>query len=314
MQTLVVLTLRSIIQVTFPCGTCFLLNSSATIINSDNAALLNKNKPSSTLRNSALRIFCRVVINLCCSILIVVYGKVKCSPIVYRPNKSNTKIHALSCKFKNAIMKRILIYIFFSFWITSVIAQEQFVEKRAKFITKFPFKQLSGGVIVVQARLNNIVTPLNFILDTGSGGISLDSATCAEFQIPHSPSGRTINGIAGIREVDFARNNTLVLPGLRVEGLDFYINDYGILSNVYGEKIDGIIGYSFFSRYIVKVNYDSVKIEVFEPGSIRYPSGGYLLRPLFTTLPIQSLTLKDSRLIEGNFYIDTGAGLSFFIK
>src|SRR4026209_1333873 len=108
-------------------------------------------------------------------------------------------------------MKRILIYIFFSFCTTSVIAQEQFIEKRAKFITKFPFKQLTGGVIILQAKFNNISTPLNFILDTGSGGISLDSSTCEEFKIPHSPSGRTINGIAGIREVDFARNNTLVL-------------------------------------------------------------------------------------------------------
>ncbi|MEO6330783.1 MAG: aspartyl protease family protein [Ginsengibacter sp.] len=211
-------------------------------------------------------------------------------------------------------MKRIFIYIFFSCCTTTVIAQEQFIEKRAKFITKFPFRQLSGGVILIQAKFNNNAHPLNFILDTGSGGISLDSATCLEFKIPHSPSGRTINGIAGIKEVDFAKNNTLVLPGLKVEGLDFYINDYGILSSVYGEKIDGIIGYSFFSRYIVKVNYDSINIEIFNPGSIRYPSGGYLLHPLFTTLPIQSLLIKENRTIEGNFYIDTGAGLSFLLS
>lgn len=211
-------------------------------------------------------------------------------------------------------MKRVCIYIFTCFWVSALTAQEQFVEKRAQPLTKFPFRQLSGGVVLVQARLNNDSSSLNFILDTGSGGISLDSATCAEFKIPHSPSGRTINGIAGVKEVDFAKNNTLVLPGLRVEGLDFYINDYGILSDVYGEKIDGIIGYSFFSRYIVKVNYDSVTIEVFTPGSIRYPSGGYLLHPLFTTLPIQPLTLKDSRPIDANFYIDTGAGLSFLLS
>jgi len=211
-------------------------------------------------------------------------------------------------------MKRILIYILTACCVTTVSAQEQFIEKRAKLITKFPFKQLSGGVILVQAKLNNLPVPLNFILDTGSGGISLDSVTCEEFKIPHSPSGRTINGIAGIKEVDFSKNNTLVLPGLKVENLDFYINNYGILTNVYGEKIDGIIGYSFFSRYIVKVNYDSVKLEIFEPGSIRYPSGGYLLHPLFTTLPIQSLTIKESRTIGGNFYIDTGAGLSFLLS
>jgi hypothetical protein len=211
-------------------------------------------------------------------------------------------------------MKKIVFYILCNFWLAASIAQEQFIEKRAKFITRFPFKQLSGGVILVQAKFNNNPASLNFILDTGSGGISLDSSTCAEFNIPHSPSGRTINGIAGIREVDFAKNNTLVLPGLKVQGLDFYINNYDILSSVYGEKIDGIIGYSFFSRYIVKVDFDSVNIEVFEQGSIRYPRGGYLLHPLFTTLPIQSLTIKDERTVEANFYLDTGAGLSFLLS
>ena len=211
-------------------------------------------------------------------------------------------------------MKKIVFYILCNFWVTASIAQEQFIEKRAKFITRFPFKQLSGGVILVQAKFNNNPASLNFILDTGSGGISLDSSTCAEFNIPHSPSGRTINGIAGIREVDFAKNNTLVLPGLKVEGLDFYINNYDILTSVYGEKIDGIIGYSFFSRYIVKVNFDSIQIEVFEPGSIRYPRGGYLLHPLFTTLPIQPLVLTDERTVNANFYLDTGAGLSFLLS
>ncbi|MEP6597321.1 MAG: retropepsin-like aspartic protease, partial [Ginsengibacter sp.] len=213
------------------------------------------------------------------------------------------------------MLKKIVFYLLCNFWLTiTLTAQEQFIEKRAKFITRFPFKQLSGGVILVQAKFNNNPAPLNFILDTGSGGISLDSATCAEFNIPHSPSGRTINGIAGIREVDFAKNNTLVLPGLKVEGLDFYINNYDILTSVYGEKIDGIIGYSFFSRYIVKVNFDSVNLEIFEQGSIRYPRGGYLLHPLFTTLPIQPLSIRDERLVNANFYLDTGAGLSFLLS
>ncbi len=168
--------------------------------------------------------------------------------------------------------------------------------------------------MLIKARINNIEDTLNFILDTGSGGISLDTATCEELKIKHSPSGRTINGIAGIKEVDFARNNDLVLPGLKVKGLDFYVNDYEILSTVYGVKIDGIIGYSFFSRYIVKINFDSTNIEVFEPGTIRYPSGGYLLHPLFSSLPIQHLRIKDTRTINANFYLDTGAGLCFLLS
>ena len=191
---------------------------------------------------------------------------------------------------------------------------QEIYEKPAQFITKFPFRQLTGGVIIVQAKFNKLTEPFNFILDTGSGAISLDSSTAAEFKIPHVPSGKSINGIAGSSEVDYTKDNKLVLPGLTVDSLDFYINNYDILSSVYGEKIDGIMGYSFLSRYIVEINYDSSNIEVYTPGRIEYPKKGYLLHPLFTALPIQPLIIKDARTINANFYIDTGAGLCFLIS
>jgi hypothetical protein len=210
-------------------------------------------------------------------------------------------------------MKIILcLLLYFSVFICH--AQERYYDKPAKYLTRFPFKQLSGGVILVEARFNDLIQPFHFILDTGSGAISLDSSTVVEFNIPHVPSGRSVSGIAGIREVDFAQHNSLIFPGLKVDSLDFYINDYDILSSVYGEKIDGIIGYSFFRRYIVKVDFDSMRIEVYEPGKIQYPSGGTLLHPIFTALPIQPLTIKDTRTVRGNFYIDTGAGLCFLIS
>lgn len=211
-------------------------------------------------------------------------------------------------------MKKVLIYIFLTLLCSASFAQDRPVEKKAKLLTRFPFRLLNGGVMILKARFNNIQDTFNFILDTGSGGISLDSLTCEEFQISHVPSGKTINGIAGSKQVDYAKNNTLHLPGLDVKNLDFYINNYDVLSSVYGERIDGIIGYSFFSRYIVKINFDSIKIEVYEPGHIRYPAGGYLLKPLFTTLPIQPLYIKDDRPILSNFYLDTGAGLSFLMS
>lgn len=193
-------------------------------------------------------------------------------------------------------------------------SQKVLNDSPAKLITKFPFRQLSGGVIMIQAKFDKVQEPLNFILDTGSGAISLDSETTAEFKIPHVPSGRTINGIAGITEVDYTQHKKLILPGLTVDSLDFYINNYDILSSVYGEKIDGIIGYSFLSRYIVKINFDSLIVEVYTPGTIQYPTNGYMLHPLFTALPIQSLTIKDARTVTANFYMDTGAGLCFLIS
>ena len=81
----------------------------------------------------------------------------------------------------------------------SATAQEQFVDGPARLLTSIRFKQLSGGVIMFNARFGNFPDTLNFILDTGSGGISLDSTTVDYFRITPTPSNLTILGIAGIR-------------------------------------------------------------------------------------------------------------------
>ncbi|HMC99258.1 MAG TPA: aspartyl protease family protein, partial [Ferruginibacter sp.] len=160
----------------------------------------------------------------------------------------------------------------------------------------------------------NIPDTLNFILDTGSGGISLDSSTCIEFKVALKPTDTTITGIGGIRKVPFAFDQQLHLPGLTVKHLNFHVNDYDVLSSVYGDKVDGIIGYSFFNRYIVKLDFDSNMVEVYTPGKIEYPRDGTTLHPVFTALPIQWLQMKDRKKASFNYYFDTGAGLCFLLS
>lgn len=191
----------------------------------------------------------------------------------------------------------------------SLPAQEVFAPAPAKRITTFSFKMLTGGIITLKAKLSQFPDSLNFILDTGSGGISLDSTTAAHIKIQTQPSDRTIRGIAGSMMVRFAYNQTLYLPGLTVDSLNFHINDYDILTSAYGEKIDGIIGFSFLSRYLVKVDYDSSKIHVYTKGSVKYPRGGFLLKPQLQYIPIFSSQVKDARDITARFYFDTGAGM-----
>jgi predicted aspartyl protease len=193
-------------------------------------------------------------------------------------------------------------------------AQEQFVEPSSRYISSMPFQLLTGGVILLRAKVNDIPDSLNFILDTGSGGISLDSTTVAELKIPLQPSDKTIRGVGGLRKVSFLNDAVLKLPGVTTEHLNFHVNDYALLSNVYGIRIDGIIGYSFLSRYIVHLNYDKLIMSVYTIGDYKYPSGGHLLRPMFTALPIQQVAFKDSRNLKQYFYLDTGAGLNFLLS
>lgn len=181
-------------------------------------------------------------------------------------------------------------------------------------LARFSFHQLYGGVIVIKAAIDNLPDSLNFILDTGSGGISLDSSTAYELKIPTVPSGRTIRGIAGVKEVNFAYNHILQLPGLKVDSLDFHINDYEMLSGVYGLKIDGIIGYSFFRRFIVNINFDEDVILVYPKGNFDYPKVGHMLRPAIASLPMQFAEVTDYSSLSARYYIDTGAGLCLLLS
>ena len=185
---------------------------------------------------------------------------------------------------------------------------------KSQYLGTVNFKQLIGGVIVLEAYFDTVSTPLNFILDTGSGGISLDSSTCDEFQIIPTPTDTFVAGIGGNKKVSFVFNRQLKINNLRVEHLNFHINDYSTLTGIYGVKIDGIIGYSILNRYILKVDYDKSKIDFYSPGEIDYPKKGFVLTPDFTRLPIQRITIQDNRKIDYPFYFDTGAGLALLLS
>ena len=192
--------------------------------------------------------------------------------------------------------------------------QEEFIEPPSRVLTTVPFVQLTGGIIILQARLDDFPDTLNFVLDTGSSGISLDSTTVDYLGLQPVKTDRTIRGIAGIRKVSFLFNRKLHFPNLTVDSLNFHINDYTILTQVYGERIDGIIGYSLISRYILRVDYDSMKITFCTNGTIRYPRGGYLLKPSITQLVVQPLRVKDAKTISTRFLYDMGSGLCMLLS
>lgn len=209
--------------------------------------------------------------------------------------------------------QRLVIFILFSYLTGFVHAQEEFIEPPARRLTKFNFTQLSGGVVMVHALLDDFPDTLNFIFDTGSSGISLDSTTVDYFKLTPQPSERTIRGIAGIKRVSFLYNRKIRFEGLTVDSLNFHINDYSVLTSVYGVKVDGIIGYAVLSRYIVKIDYDLYTMEFWTKGTIRYPKGGFLFKPNITTLPVQNARVRDAVTVNTRFLYDIGAALCLLL-
>jgi predicted aspartyl protease len=185
---------------------------------------------------------------------------------------------------------------------------------RSRLLTQLPFTTFTGGVVVVKAELEGHPDTLNFIMDTGSGGISLDSTTCDQMKIIATPTDRYIIGIGGARKVKFIYNQAVKIGSLQVDSLNLHVSDYSILSSVYGDRIDGIIGFSFFSRYLVYIDYDSNLVSIYSKGSVKYPKGGFFLKPSIVNIPVESAYLRDESASHSRFYFDTGAGLCLLLS
>lgn len=192
-------------------------------------------------------------------------------------------------------------------------AQEIYTPPPSEHVTTVPFVLAAESVVLVRGVMPDYSDTLTFVLDTGSSGISLDSTVAQQLGLVPVPSDISIRGVAGIRQAFFLYNRQLKLGGALIDSLDFHINDYQFLSYVYGERIDGVIGYALFSRYIVKVNYDSLTMELHTLGSMKYPRGGHLLRPFIRTLPVHMAQINDSRRVNSRFLLDVGAGLPLIL-
>lgn len=181
-------------------------------------------------------------------------------------------------------------------------------------LTRTPFLQVTGGVVIIQAQLAPFSDTLQFIFDTGSSAISLDSATAHYLGLRPTFDGLLIRGIAGIREVPQLRNQSLTIGSLRTDSLNFYINDYSVLTSIYGVRIDGVIGYALLSRYIVSIDYEKQYIEWFAPGLYPYPRKGTLLRPSINKLPAHPFLIQELQAKSYPLLIDIGAGLNMLFS
>jgi hypothetical protein len=178
-----------------------------------------------------------------------------------------------------------------------------------RFLGSIRFRVLNGGVILGKIRLGDFPDSLNFIFDTGCGGISLDSTTASRLKLVPRATAHTIRGIAGLRPEALLDGMRLQFGRVVLDSVTMQVNNYDLLTSLYGEQIDGILGYTFFSRYLVRVDYDSCRMEMYSKGPVKYPKGGYLWRAHLVGLPMMEGRLSDGRDVNSRFFFDTGAGL-----
>jgi predicted aspartyl protease len=170
---------------------------------------------------------------------------------------------------------------------------------------------LIDGRIFVNVRLNG-EGPLAFIFDTGGNAI-ISSKMAGRL---HLPSGNSETG-TGTGEKQVTAVDTTVrelqVGDLRLSNVGFHEISMDDTPAVFGKHpVDGIIGLPILERVIVKVDYDTNRLELTLPSAYKLPSSGTTLhfeRPY--VVPLVDATLDG---IPGKFGVNTGARLSLLLN
>lgn len=175
--------------------------------------------------------------------------------------------------------------------------------------SSFPF-EFRKGMIFLPVRINGS-KPLSFVLDSGSAKMFIDRTLAANLGL--KPTGHdSVQGAgAGRIPIEFVEDVNLGLPGLESASYQFSTTDFQALKTALGAEIDGIIGYEFFRRFVVTIDYESRTLTLTLPKAF-HPAES------MQALPIElrdkwsfvkgELVLGGPVTIQDEFLIDVGSG------
>jgi hypothetical protein len=120
--------------------------------------------------------------------------------------------------------------------------------------------QIQNNLVVVPVILNDVL-PLKFIVDTGVRTAILTQKAFSDIlNLPYSRK-YSVSGPGGEKIIDaYVTNNvSIALPGVSGKGHALLVldQDYLELRNYLGTDVHGILGYELFSRFIVKIDFNT---------------------------------------------------------
>jgi hypothetical protein len=160
----------------------------------------------------------------------------------------------------------------------------------------------------VQVRVNNSA-PTWFVLDSGAGDSVVDKrkATALQLKLVGADEGSGIG--EKTVEAGLVKGLSLRLPGVELLDQTLYAAPLDSLEPAAGRSVGGLLGYDFFNRFVVEIDYTALVINLYDPVNYRYSGSG-------DSIPITlernhafaraSIVPSTGSVIEGKFLIDTG--------
>ncbi len=171
-----------------------------------------------------------------------------------------------------------------------------------------PF-ELNANKPYVPVRINN--TGLYwFILDSGSIFNVVDAERAKSLGIATSGSSEARGAGEGSLTSSTGKDVSLSLNGLELTKQDITVLPINTaISFSEGRTVDGLLGYDFFNRFVIEIDYANGRINISEPQMFNYTGKGESI-PLeikrgniFISAP---LVLPSGKRVMGTFLVDTG--------
>jgi len=186
----------------------------------------------------------------------------------------------------------------------------QFTTNKTK--VSIPFK-LINNLIIIPVKVNGV--ELNFLLDTGVEETILFSLDEKEEVKLFDVQQITLKGLGSQAPIQGLRSskNILTLSGLECKNHDILIvlDQEFNFSSTLGIPVNGIIGYPFFEKNLVEINYSKKKVFVYNEDRIQTKkiTNRYKIFDIAieNSKPyLQTLVMIDNSSIEAKCLIDTG--------
>lgn len=178
----------------------------------------------------------------------------------------------------------------------------------AESSTTFPFEWREGLVFLLVSVDGS--RPLNFVLDSGSTRILIDRSLAASLGIKASEAGSLQGAGAGRIQIEALHNIDLKLPRLDSKSYDCFTADLAPLEQTLKTRVDGILGYDFFRRFVITIDFVNKQITIALPVAF-HPSNKAEEIPLDIRgkwpFVKGKLLLPGPVNVEDSFYIDSGS-------
>lgn len=167
--------------------------------------------------------------------------------------------------------------------------------------------EVGNNLIFVSTRVDDS-QPLTFILDTGASGMVLDKRRLSELGLALTGSGDATTGGGSVAAATTSpatiRVGRAELPDVPLTAIDLTPLDMAT-----GHRIDGVLGYEFFARFVVEIDYVGRRIRMHQPDLYAAPDGMVALPVAFEEqIPFTRIdvTGASGRQVPARVEIDTG--------